>query len=158
MKKLLCLILAAAMACLLSGCRNPDSQQLDLYQGYGDHLKLIHLNASSAEKEERLSAFLRVLETGKPLEKDSSLFAYYPDYLLEISGRTLVSEGADSEGDAPAFTVAEAEGRDVSITVIVDINGDFVDFRFPGPAPAQSDIIYRSKTTSQEFKALVHQA
>lgn len=158
MKKLLCLFLAAALACGLSGCTNPNSVRLDLYRGYGDQLKLIHLNASTGEKEERMAAFLEALESGMPLEKDFSMFAYYPDYKLKISGKALIPEGADAEGDAPGYTVAEAAGQDSSITVMVDINGEFVDFYFPGPAPEESHVIYRSKTSAEDFKKLVHHA
>ena len=136
MKKLLCIILLAAMACLLSGCDNPDSLQLDLSRGYGEHLKLIHLNASSSEKKERMEAFGDAVRNAEPLEKDFSMFAYYPDYLLEITpwenGETL--------------------------TVVVDLNGDFVDFYYPGPYPEQSNTIYRSQMTAEEFKILVHHA
>ena len=46
-------------------------------------MKLIHLNASSGEKEERMEAFSQVLENAEPLDKSFSLFAYYPDYLLD---------------------------------------------------------------------------
>ena len=136
MKKLLCMLLLAYMAFLLSGCDNPDSLQLDLSRGYGEHLKLIHLNASTSEKRERMEAFSDVIRNAEPLEKDISLFAYYPDYQLEITPW----EGGET------------------LTVIVDVNGDFVDFYYPGPYPEQSGTLYRSKATAEEFKKLVHHA
>lgn len=136
MKKLLCLFLIAAMACVLSGCDNPDSLQLDLSRGYGEHLKLIHLNASTEEKRERIEAFGEAIRSAEPLEKELSLFAYYPDYRLEIT------PWEDGE----------------TLTAIVDINGDFVDFYFPGPYPEKSAVLYRSQTTAEEFKKLVHHA
>ena len=75
MKKAFSLLLAAALCVLCAGCTQPDSQTLDLYQGYGNNLKLIHLNASSAEKQERMDAFAQVLEDSQPLD---------PDYCLEL--------------------------------------------------------------------------
>ncbi len=137
MKKLFCIAAAAFSLCLLTGCSNPNSIQMDLYQGYGENLKLIHLNASSGEKRERMEAFLQVIENAEPLEKDLSLFAYYPDYKLELEG---------------------AEGFSGAITAIIDVNGDYIDFYYPGPYPERSDAIYRSRTTAQEFTELVHQA
>jgi len=154
MKKLLCAVLAACMIiCLFSGCDTPNSLQMDLFQGYGRELKLIHLNASSGEKRERMEAFAQALADSQPVDKDISMFAYYPDYRLVISGKALASE----EGGA-GFTVADAEGRDSSITAVIDLNGDFVDFYFPGPDPEQSDTVYRSKMTAKEFRILVHHA
>ena len=82
MKRFLSLLLAGTLAALCAGCSQPDSLTLDLSQGYGKHTKLIHLNASTAEKEQRLQGFYQVLEEADPLEKDFSLFAYYPDYLF----------------------------------------------------------------------------
>lgn len=154
MKKLLCAVLAACMiTCLFSGCDTPNSLQMDLFQGYGRELNLIHLNASSGEKRERMEAFVQALADSQPVEKDISTFAYYPDYRLVISGKTLAS----GEGGA-GFTVVDAEGQDGSITAVIDLNGDFVDFYFPGPDPEQSDTIYRSQLTSKEFRILVHHA
>lgn len=154
MKKLLCAVLAACLAaCLLSGCDTPNSLQMDLFQGYGRELKLIHLNASSGENRERMEAFAQALADSQPVEKDISMFAYYPDYRLVISGKALAS----GEGGA-GFAVVDAPGQDSSITAVIDLNGDFVDFYFPGPDPERSDTIYRSKMTAKEFKVLVHHA
>lgn len=154
MKKLLCAVLAACMiTCLFSGCNTPNSLQMDLFQGYGRELKLIHLNASSGEKRERMEAFAQALADSEPVEKDISMFAYYPDYRLEISGKALAS----GEGGA-GFTVVDTERTDGSITAVIDLNGDFVDFYFPGPDPEQSNTIYRSKMTAKEFRILVHHA
>lgn len=134
MKKIICLLLIAAAAFLLTGCSNPDSLRLDLSQGYGDNLKLIHLNASIKDKKERMEAFGDVIRNAEALDKDFSLFAYYPDYLLEISPWD--------------------NGKD--LTVVVDLNGDYVDFYFPGPYPEESPVIYRSKASAEDFKTLVH--
>lgn len=137
MKKLFCIVCAALSLCLLAGCQNPNSVQMDLYQGYGENLKLIHLNASSGEKRERMEAFLEVIQNAEPLDKELSMFAYYPDYKLELEG---------------------AEGFADAITAIVDVNGEYIDFYYPGPYPERSGAIYRSHTTAEEFKELVHQA
>ncbi len=152
MKKLFSLLFACLFLCLMAGCDSPDALKMDLYQGYGDQIKLIHLNASSEENRERMDAFAQALVNAEPLEKDLSMFAYYPDYKLELSGKRLTVNGND-------FALEDVSGRDgVSLTAIVDLNGDFVDFCFPGPAPEQSGTIYRSAMPAEEFKKLVHQA
>ena len=69
MKKTAALLLAAVLFLLCAGCSQPDALTLDLFQGYGQHLKLIHLNASSGEKEERMEAFSQVLENAEPWTK-----------------------------------------------------------------------------------------
>lgn len=132
MKRFLSLLLAGTLAALCAGCSQPDSLTLDLSQGYGKHTKLIHLNASTAEKEQRLRGFYQVLEDSEPLEKDFSLFAYYPDYLLELTER----------------------GQTTS--AIVDVNGDYIDFYYPteeNPAPQ----LYRSRASAEDFRKLLHQ-
>ena len=85
MKKVLCALLAAASLALCAGCSRPDAQTLDLLQGYGNQTKLLHLNASSSQKAQRIEGFCQVLEDAEPLDKDFSLFAYYPDYFLQIN-------------------------------------------------------------------------
>lgn len=160
MKKLLSFLLACALLCMLPGCgASPDSLQMNLFQGYGTHKKLIHLNASNEKNRERIEAFAQALADAKPLEKDFSMFAYYPDFRVEISGKALVPEGGDAEGDAPGFTLSDVPvGDGPAITAIVDINGDFVEFYFPDSDAAQGGAIYRSGMTAAEFKKLVHQA
>ncbi len=130
MKRLLCILCLALLAFTCSGCSTPDSLQLDLYQGYGRQLKLIHLNASSGKNRERIEDFGAVFTDADPLDKDISLFAYYPDYKLEI---TPWQEGG-------------------TLSVVVDINGDYVDFHYDG-----SEELYRSKTSAADFRKLVHQ-
>ena len=136
MKKSRCVLLFCIMVLQLSGCSStPNSLQMDLSRGYGEHLKLLHLNASTSEKRERIQAFSRVILEAEPLDKSLSMFAYYPDYLLEIT---------------------PWEGG--KLTVIVDINGEYVDFYYPGPNPEGSGTIYRSNTSAAEFKRLIHHA
>ncbi len=151
MKKPLLLLFACLFLSLMIGCDSPDTLKMDLYQGYGKQIKLIHLNASNEENRERMEAFAQALADAEPLEKDMSMFAYYPDYKLELSGKKLTVNGT-------GFTLEDVPGRDgVSLTAIVDLNGDFVDFCFPGPVPEQSGIIYRSAMPAEDFKKLVHQ-
>ena len=131
MKKFLVLILLGACCSLFSGCSRPDSLEMDLSRGYGEHLKLIHLNASTSERAERIQAFYQVLEESDVLDKDFSLFAYYPDYLLELT----------NNGE--------------TTTAFVDINGDHVDFYYADQG--DSPTLYRSHYSTQEFKSLIHQ-
>lgn len=136
MKKLLCVLLFCILALQFSGCSStPNSLQMDLSRGYGEHLKLLHLNASTSGKRERIQAFSHVILEAEPLDKPLSMFAYYPDYLLEITPW----EGGQ-------------------LTVVVDINGDYVDFYYPGPNPERSSTIYRSHTSAADFKKLIHHA
>ena len=128
MKKTAALLLAAVLFLLCAGCSQPDALTLDLFQGYGQHLKLIHLNASSGEKEERMEAFSQVLENAEPLDKSFSLFAYYPDYLLELNDNGQTT------------------------TAYVDVNGNYIDFYYDG-----EEQLYRSNVTAAEFQKLVHQ-
>ena len=128
MKKVLCALLAAASLALCAGCSRPDAQTLDLLQGYGNQTKLLHLNASSSQKAQRIEGFCQVLEDAEPLDKEFSLFTYYPDYLLELrrNGQTT--------------------------TAYVDVNGQYIDFYYEG-----EEQLYRSHTTAEEFRQLVHQ-
>lgn len=121
----ICLIL---LACLLNGCET--ASRLDLSQGYGDELKLVHLSAGSGEELERIREFQAALQDAEPLEKDASLFAYYPDFILDIS-------------------TPESSGN---FRAVVDINGDFVDFYYVG----QEDALYRAGISAEDFLTLVH--
>ena len=120
MKKRMLLLLVTACAVLLAGCSSPNSLQIDLFHGYGEQLKLLH----------RIRSFAQVLEESEPLEKDISLFAYYPDYRLEI----------EENGETTA--------------AVVDINGDYVEFYYED---AEQPVIYRSTWSALEFNALVNQ-
>jgi hypothetical protein len=136
MKKSFVAFCMAACLLLLSGCQSPNRLQLDLSQGYGDNLKLLHLNVISEENEQRIEAFSQVVRDAEPLDKPMELFAYYPDYMLEITPW-------DENG---------------ALTVIIDVNGDYIDFYYPGPNPAADNTIYRSHTTAEEFFQLVNQS
>ncbi len=121
----LCLFL---ICMLLSGCET--ASRLDLTQGYGEGLKLIHLSAGSGEDLQRIYDFQAVLEDAEPLQKDPALFAYYPDYVLEI-------RFPDGQGD---------------VSAVIDINDKFVDFYYAG----QEDALYRAAMSAEDFLVLVH--
>jgi len=130
MKRTLCLISAFILLLLaLSGCTVPDSRQLDLSQGYGRQTKLLHLNASTEKSRQRIEAFTALTEGAQPLEKDISLFAYYPDLTL-----TITRDGVEE------------------LSVVVDINGEWVDFHYTDDTQ-----LYRSQMSSGDLKKLVHQ-
>lgn len=146
MKRFVCALLAL---CLLGlgGCSSPDRLQMDLSQGYGENLKLLHLNASSKANLERILAFGEVFREAAPLDKEFRLFAYYPDYRLSVQGASL---HADENGFA-----LEQDGG--SFTAVLDLNGGYLDFYFPTD-DGEEPVIYRAATTAREFLALVHQA
>jgi len=128
MKRIFFSLCLVAVVCMLSGCG--DASRLDLSRGYGDGLKLLHLSASSGASFQRIQAFARVLEEAEPLDKDASLFGYYPDYVLEID-----MQGAGKQ------------------SAVVDVNGEYVDFYFSQDSTA----LYRSQVGAEEFLELVHQ-
>lgn len=153
MKRSISLLCCCALLLGLVGCAAPDSLKLDLYQGYGRELRLIHLNASNEENSRRIDAFAQALVGAQALEKDPSLFAYYPDFRLEIKGKAL---SYDVTADGVLEGVSVEDRADGTITAVIDKNGDFVDFYFPGPEPEASDVIYRSPLTAEELILLVH--
>lgn len=128
MKKLLFTLCLFLLASLLSGCEN--ASRLDLSRGYGEHLRLVHLSRGAGEDYQRIVDFHNALQDPQTLEKDISLFSYYPDYLLEI----------------------DAADPSLSLSVVIDINGNHVDFYYTG----QEETIYRAKVSAEEFLALVH--
>lgn len=154
MKRIVSLFLCCILLLGLVGCTAPDSFKLDLYQGYGRGLRLIHLNASDEKNSKRIDAFAQALTGAKALQKDISLFAYYPDFHLEIKGKALKF---DVTADGVLENISVTDQADGTITAVIDKNGDFVDFYFPGPAPEASDVIYRSPLTAEELLILVHQ-
>ena len=127
MKKFFCACFALWLTLPLTACTAPDALQLDLSQGCGLGLKLLHLNASTQERRQRIEEFAAVWEDAQPLDKDIALFAYYPDYRLEV----------------------RREGQ--STQALVDLNGAFLDFHYVG-----QDQVYRSAMTAEEFKAMLH--
>lgn len=132
MKKFFSLLALCFLLCL-GGCSNPDSLQLDLFEGYGNHLRLLHLNASTQERKERIEAFSRVFEDAQPLSKSIEMFAYYPDYVLTITPWK----------------------EQKSLEAVVDVNGDYVDFYYSDSAAPP--VLYRSKMSAEEFLILVNQ-
>ena len=129
MKSFLCALCSVLLLVLFPCCSSPDTLQMDLTQGYGHQTKLLHLNASNAKNRQRIEDFAAVTEDAQPLDKDFSLFAYYPDMTLTIT----------RDGQAGP-------------TAVVDINGDYVDFYYSGETQ-----LYRSKMSSVDLKKLIHQ-
>lgn len=130
MKRLTCAVLALLLLLTLCGCSPPDSLQLDLTQGFGLQTKLLHLNASTEKNRQRIEGFAALTQDAQPLDKDISLFAYYPDLTLTIT----------RDGQAGP-------------TAVVDINGDHVDFYYSGETQ-----LYRSKMSAADLKMLLHQS
>lgn len=128
MKKILCGICLFFLLMTLYGCET--ASQLDLTQGYGDGLKLIHLSAGSGEDLQRIYDFQAALQDSYPLDKPASLFSYYPDYKLEI-------RFPGGQGD---------------VSAVIDINDRFVDFYYAG----REDTLYRANMSVEDFLALVH--
>lgn len=126
MKKILWGVCLFFLLMTLYGCET--ASQLDIAQGYGAGLKLVHLSAGSGDGLERIGEFREVLREAEPLDKDPALFAYYPDFLVEI--RTPEEE----------------------VCAVVDINGEFVDFYYTG----QEDRLYRAGISAEDFLTLVH--
>ena len=149
MKRLGVLALAVCLLLALPGCGRPDAIQMDIAQGYGENIKLLHLNASSQAKRERMEAVARALIQSAPLEKDPALFAYYPDYTVTVTGLGF-SDSAGALEEAPGSV----------LYAIVDVNGEWVDVIFPeaGAAPEEKTpgVVYRSALPAKEFKALMN--
>ena len=72
MKKITALLLALAL-CLLAGCQNPNAVQMDLSRGYGEQLKLLHLNASTGENLQLMEDFGGAIQDAEPLDRAESL-------------------------------------------------------------------------------------
>ena len=79
MKKLLFSLCLFSLLLLLSGCES--ASRLNLSQGYGNGLKLVHLSAGSGETYQRITDFQAALENSTPLEKDPALQA-----VVDING------------------------------------------------------------------------
>ncbi len=154
MKKGIVLAFAVCLLCFLSGCGNPDSLQLDLSRGYGEHTKLIHLNASTAKKRDRITAVADIFADAQPLEKDFSMFAYYPDYSISVRGKAL-GYTVDESGVLRGISVEDGAGA--SFSAVVDINGEYVDFYLPELDGEASRVIYRSAISSADFARLINQ-
>ena len=107
---------------------------MDLSRGYGEQLKLLHLNASTGENLQLMEDFGGAIQDAEPLDRDIRLFAYYPDYLLELTG--------------------QEEGQ--TVTALIDINGEFVDFIYPGPLPGGRPGDLPLFLSAEEFLDLVN--
>jgi Type III secretory pathway, lipoprotein EscJ len=135
MKKTTFYLFFILLLCFFAGCTSPDSMQLSVYNDAEKELKLLHLNASSSEKKQKIEAVYRIISDAEPIEKDLSLFAFYPDFAIDI-------------------LMPENKGETVS--VVLDLNDEYIDFYYPGPYPAADANIYRSSFHPDELKKIIH--
>ncbi len=128
MKKICLLIIALLLT--LAGCgTKPSDMQMDVYNGNSKDLKLLHVKANDEAKVNQMSGILSAIENAEASDKPMELFAFYPDYTIEISPM----------------------GSDEVITVVLDVTSEYVQFYYPGPNPEASDVVYISELSSQEF-------
>lgn len=138
------LILAMLMSLCFSACSAPDYLQMDVYMGSGEELKLLHINASSEEKIAQIEGIRRAITEAEATEKTVDMMGFYPDYRVVIQEK-------DKE----------------TISAVVDINGDYVEFYFLDPevdsgtgekANENDAMVYRSKVTALEFEFFINVA
>lgn len=151
MKRYLTGLLCGLLLLSCTACTAPDDLKLDLYQGYHRELHLLHWNANSDENAERIETFAKMFEGAVALEKDISLFAYYPDYRLVVRGKSLSYEVGE---DGTLQNIQVNDDENGIITAVVDLNGDYVDFYLPDSETP--DTIYRSPFTTTMLTLLVH--
>lgn len=135
MKKLLTLMTAAIMAISFTACDTPNEYQMDIYKGVQAELKLLHLNASNSQKKWQIEGIAQALRDAEAIEKDVSLFGYYPDFTVEV---TLP--------DHP----------DQMIRAVVDLNGEWVEFYYLENSAITGAGLYRSKVSAEDFLAYIH--
>gem|GEM_PF-1383343 len=135
MKKLLPLITAAIMVISFTACETPDDFQLDIYKGAQAELKLLHLNANGSQKKWQIEGIAGALRDAEAIEKDISLFGYYPDFTVEVTSP-----------ENPAET----------IRAVVDINGEWVEFYYMENSAITGEGLYRSKVSAEDFLAFIH--
>lgn len=135
MKKLCCFLLSLGVLLGMTACQSPDDLQLDIYKGANAELKLLHLNASNSTRKQIISGITQALTQAQPTGKPMEFFGFYPDYTISVT------------------TPGDPNQR---VTVVLDINGEWVEFYYPGPNPAQDGIIYRSEMSAVDFLKLIH--
>lgn len=135
MKRLLPLITAAIMAVSFTACDIPDDFQMDIYKGVQAELKILHLNASNSQKKWQIEGIAGALRDAEAIEKNISLFAYYPDFTVEVTSP-----------ENPAKT----------IRAVVDINGEWVEFYYLENSAITDEGLYRSNVSAEDFLAFIH--
>lgn len=152
MKRILTGLLCCALMLPLGACSSPDALKLDLYQGYNRELHLVHWNAGNAENTEKINFLAQTFEGAVALEKDISQFAYYPDYRLVITGKSLeITTGADGVTQE-IHVVDDAAG---TICAVVDLNQNrYVDFYLPESDSPET--LYRSPYHPDDWLLAIH--
>ena len=131
-KRILSAMLLSSLLVVSTACSAvPDEMQADIYLGASKELKLLHINASSDEKEERIRKIYEAVTDAVPTDKPMELFAFYPDYTIEVDDL-----GADS---------------DDRIEVVLDVNRDRLEFYYAQDG-SEEKVIYRSNMGVPEFK------
>lgn len=123
-------MLLALVAC----GEKPSDMYMDIYNGNSRELKLLHVKANDATRIGQIEGILSAIEDAEEIDKPMDLFGYYPDYLIDICPR----------------------GTEEILTVVVDLNGDYVEFYYPGPNPEPSEVVYRSSITAEEFSNFIN--
>lgn len=136
MKKVLCIISMLIFSLICGACTVPDDMQMDVYLGAAKDLKLLHVNASSSNKEKQIQKIYEALTDAEPTDKPIELFAFYPDYTIEVD---------DLEA-----------ANDQRISVVLDINHDRLEFYYIGDDAENPVVIYRSNMSVEEFKSYMH--
>lgn len=136
MKKAFYIFLSALLLILCSSCSNvPDNMQADIYLGTTKDLKLLHLNASTAKKEEQIQKMYEAVTDASPIDKPIELFAFYPDYTIEVDD--LSSDSGER------------------IQVVLDVNRDRLEF-YSIKDGDDSSTIYLSNMSVDEFKTYIN--
>lgn len=135
MKKFACIFLCFGLLIGMAACQSPDDLQLDIYKGTAAELKLLHLNASNAARKNIIEGITRAITEAEATDKPMELLGFYPDYTISVT--------------AP-------EDLQKQLTVVLDLNGEWVEFYYPGPYPQQDGIVYRSKMPATEFFELLN--
>lgn len=135
MKRILSILLIFVSLSAASGCSVPDDMQLDVYLGTTEDLKLLHVNASTQEKQLQIEKIHEAVTDIEAIDKPLDLFAFYPDY-------TIVVDDLEDE-------TAER------ITVVLDINRDRLEL-YRVQNGEISPTLYRSNMSVEEFKSYMN--
>lgn len=124
-------LLAGLLLFLLCSCSRPDSMQMEVYMASGAQLKLLQINASSQDRITQMEGVEAAILDAEPTDKTLSQFAFYPEYRIVIT-----------------------RAEEAPITVILDVNENFVEFYDPAD---DEGVIYRSNMSAVDFNIYLHQ-
>lgn len=137
LKKTLTIALAMFMIFSFSACSefDPRDLKMDVYRGTDTESKLLHIVSNTQEKIDQMNGIREAIsvDNAVPTDKAMDLLGYYPDYRIEVYPR-----------------------GEESFTAIVDISYDRVEFYYPGPNPEESDTIYLSNVSAEDFMILIN--